>query len=304
MVVITHRIAGITFRTESDIPIPHLQQDPFKQFQVSDAEPDVRYRIHQLDLDSFTLPPFSENEIRCISVMAGFKQHWREHSVFRSPEVRTRLQACLNQPEKVNIDINWNGLYIRDFVRNEFDLFYPPERKELFAGPFIVAGFRNWLSTFLTNFSAIMIHSAGVTRNSNAALFLAPDEGGKTTVARCANEALILNDDHIILRQQDNVFVAHGTPLGPITGGPQQARLGSFFLLEQASHFELTPIKPRDVLHFLWNEHAHHWRFLPKYLKIRAFDILYDACHQVPVYRMCFPENYVDWEAIDTAMAK
>ncbi|NIN95352.1 MAG: hypothetical protein GTO49_10315, partial [Anaerolineae bacterium] len=135
MIVVTHQIARITFRTESDVLLPHLEKDPFARFRVGDVEPDVRNRIRQLDLDSLTLPPLDGKERECISCSVGFQQRWLEHSVFRSPEVRARLRACLDRPEMLSIDINWNGMTIRDFARSEFDLFYPPEKKERFAGP-------------------------------------------------------------------------------------------------------------------------------------------------------------------------
>ncbi len=304
MLVVTHQLAGITFRIESDVRIPYLHSELFERFWVGDIEPDVRYRIRQVGQGVLTLPPLDDEERRWISRCMGFKRRWLEYSIWRSPEVRARLRACLDLPEMVHIDINWNGLYIRNLARNEFDLFYTPEKKGRFLGSDMVASFRNWLSAFLANFSAVMIHGAGVIRRGSAALFLAPDGGGKTAVVKRSNGAPVLNDDHIILRQEDNVIIAHGTPLGRITSGPQQARVGSFFLLEKAAIFEIVPIKSLDVLHFLWNEHLHHWHFLPKGLRLRAFQILDDAFRQAPTYRMRFPQDHVDWDAIDAAMAE
>jgi len=140
--------------------------------------------------------------------------------------------------------------------------------------------------------------------NGRAILFLAPDGGGKTAVVQRLSRLSVLNDDQIILRAENNVVIAHATPLGPITGGPQRAQIGALLLLEKASGFELVRAKPRDILQFLWNEHMHRWGVLPKDLRVRAFEVLYDACHQAPVYRMRCPRDYVDWDAIDAAMVR
>jgi len=302
MFVLTHQIAGINFRTESDVLIPHLQESPFKRFRVGDVKPDVCHRIRRLDLHNLTLPRPDSKERERLSCCVGFQQRWLENPILRSPQVRARLHACLERPDKINFEIAARGVFIRDFASNELDIFYDPELKEYFAGPLVVAGFRNLLANFLPNFSAVMIHSAGVIRNGAVALFLAPDEGGKTTVVKHSNGAPVLNDDQIILRQENNVVISHGTPLGPITSGRQRTKIGGFFLLQKGSHFDLISIKPRDALQFLWNEHLHHWLFLPKSLKIKAFEILGNVCHQAPVYRMRFPKDYVDWDAIDAAM--
>lgn len=304
MIVITYRIAGITFRTESDVLIPHLQEDPFERFRGGDGEPDVHCRIRQFDPDSLTLPPLNSRERERIVRSMGFLQRWLDNPIFRFPEVRVVLQRCLDRPELVHIELAWNRAIIRNFARNEVDLFYPPDRRKDIADPLFVAGYRNLLATLLPNFSAVMIHGAGVVRNGIAAVFLAPDKGGKTTVVERSSGEPILNDDHIILRQKDNVVIAHGTPLGPITSGPQQARIGGFFLLEKASRFDLIPVQAWDILQFLWNAHMHMWYVLPKSLRVRAFEILADACYQAAVYRMRFPKDYVDWDAVDAAMVR
>ncbi len=74
-------------------------------------------------------------------------------------------------------------------------------------------------------------------------------------------------------------------------------------MLEKARDFDLIPVKAADILQFLWNEHMHLWFVLPKSLRVRAFEILANACRQAQVFRMRFPKDYVDWGAIDAAMS-
>jgi hypothetical protein len=147
-----------------------------------------------------------------------------------------------------------------------------------------------------------MIHSSAAIRHGKAAFFLVKGRGGKTTVASQAPLATVLGDDQIILRKQNGKFLAYSTPWGRIIGDPISAMLGGFFLLEQAEKFELIPLKPRRMLEYLWNEHAHLTSVLPPKSRLRAFDLVDEAVHQVPLYRLLVPLNGIDWEAIDAAM--
>jgi hypothetical protein len=58
-----------------------------------------------------------------------------------------------------------------------------------------------------------------------------------------------------------------------------------------------------DALEYLWREHQSYYFFLPGPLRRQAFGFLYDVCHQIPVYRMRFQKDYIDWDAVDAAMA-
>lgn len=332
MFVLTHKIAGITFRTESDVEIIPIQNDFFQQFLTDDSKPDVYHRICGIDCDTLTLPPLSEREkeriSRCVSLphigrgtltlppLISGKEKERISGcvslprgglnvpLLQSPSVRARLESCLSHPEQVGLTLHIFSVVIHDYVHRTVDIFYPSERHEIFKGHWVENGFQRMFTSFLPTFSAVMVHSSGFIRDGAAALFLAPDEGGKTTVVKHATAGTILCDDRNILRQEGDVVMAHSTPWGMLTNGPQRARVGGFFLLEKASDFELIPIKPRDVLQFLWNEHMHFWRVLPRKLRIQAFEILHDVCYQAPVYLMRFPEDYVDWDAIDAAMVR
>jgi len=72
--------------------------------------------------------------------------------------------------------------------------------------------------------------------------------------------------------------------------------------LEQAEKFEMIPFKPRPVIEYLWNEHANLIGVLPPKSRLRAFDLIDEAVHQAPLYRLRVSLNGMDWEAIDAAM--
>ena len=303
MIVVTHQIAGIIFRTESNGFLPRLQEEHFECFRVSNKiEPDVHHRIQKINPDSISLSsPVSEEQER-ISQNTHDSSDKLESPLLRYPAVRTRLKECLNRQNQVDIRFDRDQLTIRDFARRELDIFCMPEFGGNPSEFHVAANFPRIFSSFLPCFSAILIHSSGVIRKGKAAVFLAPGEGGKTTVVRLSTGMPVLHDDQIVFRMEGDIILAYATPMGRNTSGPCQARMGALFMLEKATNFELTPLKPPDLVQCLWTEHKGYTFFLPNNLKKRAFQIISDTCHKVPVYRMRFPKDYVDWDAIDAAM--
>jgi len=304
MLKINHEIAGMHFLTDSDVQLPHLNKPSYAKFLIEDAQPDICYRIRALNPDFLPISPLDAITRKLLLETIGFPAFWLERPILHSPEVWQKVEACLDKPELAHISLRWNRAIIRNYACNEVDFFYPPEQKVNFASPLIIASHRNMLAAFMPNFSAVMLHGAGILCNGVAALFFAPDDGGKSSTIRLANGRPVLNDDQIILRKQNGMVIAHGTPFGPITSGPIQAKVGAIFLLEKSSHFALSRLSLSDAVEYIWNEHEHMWVVMPKALRIRAFELIADACHQARIYRLQFQKGYIDWNAIDDAIFK
>ncbi|MBN2305623.1 MAG: hypothetical protein JXQ72_14160 [Anaerolineae bacterium] len=224
------------------------------------------------------------------------------------PVIHDRLQACMAQPDQVEISLDAEQVTIRNFTQRRLDFFYTDHfdgydlaQRSTGAEFRVAAQFRHFFFIFLANFSAALVHSSAVIRQDKAALFLARSTGGKSTVAGLANGSPVLNDDQTIMRKEGQIVSVHATPLGRITDGPAQAPLGGMFLLEKASHFELVPMSPTEMIDYVW-EAAPYPANLPRHLKTQMFDVIAGACLQSATYRMRFSKNYVDWDAIDRVM--
>ena len=267
-----------------------------------DGRPEPRFRLRKASLDpqADDSLPIDERE-RFLREVEFVSPALIDLPLLRTPEVRAWLHASLERSEKVIIDEFVDGLMVCNLDQNTLDLFFIPEYGDTPEG-YVAASFRQLFAAFLPEFSALMVHSSGLIRNGRAALFLAPDEGGKTTVLKHSDGGQLLNDDQIIVRQEGDGFVAHATPLGRLTSGPCQAPLGGLFILEKAADFELVPVEPAGLVKRLWDEHHIYTFMLPKSLKRRAFDLFYDLCHRVPAYKMRFPRDRVDWGAVEAAM--
>ena len=269
-------------------------------FVCKDTAPDIRQHFHQTFLPSETIDSLSasgskNNETRPLQPLS-----W--HS---------KLLTILNQVEQIEVMVEKDRAIIRNFSHCELDFYYyrakhehtdSKENELSISGLALAPTFRQIFSAFLPAFSAALVHSSGVIRNNLTALFLARSNGGKTTVTQTLNDASVLSDDQVILREEESVIVAHGTPFGRVTNGSNSAKLGGLFLLEKAGRFELAPVKPTDMLDYLWTDQLIYTYFLPTDLRIKAYQMLYTACHQVPCYVMRFSRDHIDWDAIDAAM--
>jgi len=300
--VIDLQIAGITFRIESDISIRGLKSSKLKRFQINSTKPDVYHLYKVIPNNSITLPPLDKNEKLLINHCSCYLQnHLLKSSLFNSYIVRNQLNICLKQIDSITIEIQPNSIVIFNHKSCEIFIFYSQDfGKSLvnfILGPSIFA-------QFLPIFSAAMIHSSAVVIDKKAAIFLAPDEGGKTTAAKLAPDYPILCDDQNVIRKQENKFFAYATPWGSFKNNPLKAPVGAFFLLEKGGNFKLTQIEPKDILSYLWSEHLPYYFYLPKNFKHHYFNFIYDLSFKIPGYLLTFPKDYIDWDAVDRAMKK
>jgi hypothetical protein len=155
---------------------------------------------------------------------------------------------------------------------------------------------------FLPDFDAMLIRSAVINRNGKAVFFLAPNGGGKTTIARQVHPESVLSDDQTILRREDGNFMVYSTPWGRIVNSSKSIPLGGFFIIEKAKHFELVPLKSRQMISFLWNEHFPFFELLPKFSRTNVFNLLYQAVSNVPLYLLRTPLDGIDWDKIDASL--
>jgi hypothetical protein len=294
MVYIYHRIAGITFRTESSNFFPFFPEEIFNQFRVSSAEADVFLRIHIINASASI----------CDSEVKENTSHLMCSSI-----VQDALKRTLERPGQAQIELNQNLVIIRNYARCEYDHFFLNERegqviKDPFATPEarVSAGIRQIISVFLPKFSAILVHSAALVVKDKAALFLAPSGGGKSTTIGLSLGDPILNDDRVILRKEKDEIFAYSTPFGRVTSGSYGARLGGIFILKKAKNFKIKRVNPNVVLEAFFSSLEENVYSLPIDLRVQLTRVLRHASLHTPIYNMDFPKDYIDWNAIEAAM--
>jgi hypothetical protein len=261
------------------------------------------FQIQPLDSSPQGAAPLLPAERQSLSQGIDFKHpEALEHPCLGLEPLRSWLSTCLERGDRVGIDLYLDGLVALNQSQQTMTYFYRPEFYLGGAEQIVGGEMRRIFATFLPDFDALLVHSSGLIYDGQAALFLAPDEGGKTTALRLAPGAQYLNDDQVILRRQEGRFHAHATPLGRLTSGPNSAPLGGLFLLQRDRSFRLEAITPTEVVQSLWNEYRVYAAFQPRDRKLAAFDLLYQACHQAPTYRLYFSRNHIDWPVVGAAM--
>jgi hypothetical protein len=221
--------------------------------------------------------------------------------LMRSPQFQARLDRTRDHLPWLAIEMHEGAVTILDFKQNRSDMFFIPEFADELAwrgtGPAMLA-------PFLPNFDACLLHASAIARQGRAAVFLASDEGGKTTAVRLSSSGTVLGDDQVVLRRSGSGFRVSGTPWGLQADAKTQAPLGGLFLLSKADGFALEPLPVRDLASQIWEESKDPLSILPKPLKQKVFAIICDIATAVPAWRMSFAKDHIDWQAIDKAMNK
>jgi hypothetical protein len=304
MIAVNHyRIGDVKIKLSSDIVLPLTKSVLYKKFLASSKEADACYSFSELDRKSYTLSALDAGEKTALLRTLVFPEWWLANPVFRSPAVREAIQHCLIEPELFHLSLSWNRLIIRNFAKNEFHFFYHPENKSDMADPMFIARFRNLISMSFVNQFCFLLHGAGAVTKNGAALFLAHDEGGKTTLIKKFAADKILGDDQVVVRLVKNNFYLYGTPFGTMTCGPAKQQLGAIFLIKKSKQFKILHANANNVLRFIWNESFFKTIVLPKTLRTRVFDLLYQLCRQIPGYYIHTPIDSLDFKAINEAMA-
>ena len=278
--------------------LPLLLPEPSAAFQVTQARADIRWTYQVVDPGSCILAGIDPEQD---FPGARINRLGDGSLLMRSPQFQARLDRISDHFPWLAIEMHEGSVTILDFRQNRSDMFFSPEFADELAwrgaGPAMLA-------LFLPNFDACLLHASAIVRQGKAAVFMAPDEGGKTTAVRLSSSGTVLGDDQVVLRRSGSGFRVSGTPWGLHADAKTQARLGGLFLLTKADGFALEPLPVRDLASQIWEEIKDPLSLLPKPLKKKAFAIICAISAAVPAWRLSFARDHIDWEAIDKAMSK
>ncbi len=296
------RIGGINFKIILDSKLLPIFEKSFTKFRVSEnLKPEITVAFINLssrEYNAYNSP--IENYLSTNSVS--------ESSLAQSNKFSDFVKQYLLEGEfsKGDIFIDQDYSIIRDysscrltFLYNDSFVYNDESPNGSYTFHRIASYCRELFSAFLPAFSSVLIHSSGVILNGKSVLFFAPSTGGKTTVIKNSKNRVILNDDQIILRREQGEILAYATPFGRYTSGQASAKLSGIYLLEKDDSFSIEPLDSLEAVKYIWSNLPSYTYFLPNEFRVTAFQIIYEACQRVPIYRMHFQKNYVDWKAIE-----
>jgi hypothetical protein len=98
----------------------------------------------------------------------------------------------------------------------------------------------------------LLFHAAGLARHGSGYGFFGYSGSGKTTVARVSTEAIILNDDLVVLLPRSDRWWMYATPFSnpsqTMPAGPQSVPLSALYRLEQDRRVFVESIDPAAAL--------------------------------------------------------
>jgi len=155
------------------------------------------------------------------------------------------------------------------------------------------------LSWKLAGRDGFLLHAATVIRNGKAYVFTGRSGAGKSTVASLSAEGTVLTDEISLLRYEDGVWRAYGTPFWGefrAAGSNTSAPVRGIFRLVQSSGNRLTPLRPVEMLRAL----------LPNVLFFsaetkanrRLLGILAQAAEEILSYELAFRKDQTFWEVL------
>jgi hypothetical protein len=251
--------------------------------------------------DTLTISPTLPGEtIKKLAVSFNFKDPY--YPLLNADVVRSAIKIKLTRPDKIRLQLHKLVVEIFDYEHMVFQVFFHSSLSYMLKFDLSFNGMKRLFAAAFPNFDSILVHSSGIILKDRAALFMAPDEGGKSTAVGLGKKENILCDDFNVLSRRKGICKVHSTPWGRLCNGPVSAPLGGFFFLEKAKVFSLRSINAQEAVINIWNENFRFLKNLPKEMKVQAFNTLFDICREVPAYIMGFPKDHIDWQAIDKAM--
>src|SRR5437773_12339969 len=155
------------------------------------------------------------------------------------------------------------------------------------------------LSWKLLDRRGFLLHAATVVRDGKAYIFTGRSGAGKSTVASLSPQGSVLTDEISLLRRENGVWRAYGTPFWGefrAAGSNTSAPVAGIFRLLQAAENRLEALRPMAILRAL----------LPNVLFFsaeaeanrRLLEILSQAATEISGYNLAFRKNSAFWEVL------
>ena len=255
----------------------HTFHPKFLSFEVAGPGEEMIYLCHR-----FQIPPL---DMGALGRMVYDKPPWR---IYRDDTGWTYL-SVLKKEGTVNVYqvARFNTDHTEGVIYHHREDFF--RRGESASLSFLPTD-QIILSRALAKRHAFYFHAAGVVLNGKGFLFAGRSGAGKSTaVGLLGDEATILCDDRIIVRQKTQSFQIHGTwshgdiPAVSSTSAP----LNAFFFIRKAKKNRLFPVSTRkEAMHLLLDclvrpvEDAEWWNM--------TLDFVEELAAQSPCYVLEF----------------
>ncbi len=223
-----YRVAGLRVALEEVPGIPRMEN--FEPFACEPGPADIVYHVVPFGETPLPIPPEADMEMVSQDIV---------NRLYLSGDMLyKRVAMQMGDPRAM-----WFAQRIGDW--GEATVYVPDDWLDFI-------GFGNALSfeKTLLPFRALMLHCALIEHEGRGIAFSAPSQTGKSTQAGLWEKhrgATILNGDRAILREEDGVIYAYGSPYAGSSDLfiNRRVPLAAIIMLEQAKQNTIAPI-PQD----------------------------------------------------------
>lgn len=150
---------------------------------------------------------------------------------------------------------------------------------------------------------ALLIHSSGVLAAGGGYLFVGPSEAGKSTVAACSTDHIVLNDEMNLVEFNRDGAVLHGTPFNGFFRDKQPGRapLKGLFLLAHGPEHEVLDLGRAEAIAAVATQVVPPVGLsaaIPADIQLRMVDLASRLCAAAPVKRLSFTPDSGFWPVI------
>jgi len=195
------KIADFIFDLSSKTPHEaFFLKDSYKEFSCNEP-PDVFARGHYYKIPDIILR--EEDRVFKSNI------YWDIYRISGRPVFVLRLSGPNSEPYCISV-------FSPDFLHGDtYFLFRLPGKKsdDPLPNPLRFPLFHLLMISLLAKGYGVLIHACGIDDNGKGLLFTGSPSHGKTTIARLwKKDAIILNDERIVLRKNNGRLYIYGTP--------------------------------------------------------------------------------------------
>jgi hypothetical protein len=232
-------VAGLVFSLAGAQDRPAIQFEQAYDGFLSTAQPAVSVCMHYDGLPRLSL--------RNTDLLFDSESVWRLYQVDGQQAIVLQIPASSSPPYRV-------ALF--DDQISQVEVYSEPRRLPggLLPDPLHYPLAEVLMVCLLARGRGLMMHACGIDDGGRGYLFAGNSTHGKSTTARLwQDEATILNDDRIVLRQREGRFWMYGTPWhGDYTGvAPHGVPLEKVFFLQHADDNQVRPVAGTEAASML-----------------------------------------------------
>jgi len=166
-----------------------------------------------------------------------------------------------------------------------------------------------YLAQVLGERKACFIHSAALVRDGKGYLFIGESGAGKSTLAGLCNGSIVFSDDRPVFCERNGSYYVYPSPYrqtsllkgqgGNVIG--LCAMAAGFYFIFKDNQTYLTNISTIEAISDIISRHILFFKYLSMRARSNLFDLLFEACHKISMYKLYFCLDQDIWETIESS---